>query len=103
MGRINHVSRLQEMPLRDCAKFWNNSINISPFEKFKFLAVSGGIPLYLEAMDPKLTAEENCANYVFCLGDYWLENLKYIHYLFKKKAKLYKDIVKTSMNGPLES
>lgn len=104
VGRINHVLRLQEMPLRDCAKFWNNSINISSFEKFKFLAVSGGIPLYLEAMDPKLTAEENLRQLCFLSGGLLVREFENIFTdLFSKKAKLYKDIVRTLINGPLDS
>lgn len=104
IGRINYVLKLQEMPLQDCAKFWGNSINISPYEKFKFLAVTGGIPLYLEAMNPKQTPEENIRQLCFTPGGLLLREFENIFTdLFSKKSKLYKEIIMTLINGPHDS
>ncbi len=38
---------------------------ISAYEKFKLLAVTGGVPKYLEEMKPQLPAEENIRQLCF--------------------------------------
>src|SRR5262249_30529148 len=49
LGRESLSLTLEELPLSDCAQFWNSeNKRISAHEKLKFLAVTGGIPRYLE-------------------------------------------------------
>ena len=57
VGRISYTLTLEELPLSDCKQFWPK--NIAAFEKLKVLAVTGGIPKYLEEINTKLPAEEN--------------------------------------------
>jgi hypothetical protein len=47
VGRISYTLTLEELPLSDCNRFWPS--DISAYEKFKLLSVTGGIPKYLEA------------------------------------------------------
>src|SRR5262249_39520768 len=42
VGRISLTLTLEALPLSDCNQFWSD--NISAYEKYKVLAVVGGIP-----------------------------------------------------------
>ncbi len=66
VGRISFTITLRELPLTDCSKFWPK--NISVYEKFKVLAVTGGVPKYLEEINPKLSAEDNIKKLCFTEG-----------------------------------
>ena len=60
VGRVSLALVLQELPLKDCYLFWAGQKNrISSHEIFKVLSVTGGVPKYLEEVNPKLSAEEN--------------------------------------------
>src|SRR3989338_5687128 len=58
MGRISLELFLEELSLPICDLFWRKK-KISAYEKFKILSVIGGVPRYLEEIDPDLTAEQN--------------------------------------------
>lgn len=59
-GRISTKLKVEELPLVDCNQFWNaQKDRISAYEKFKILAVAGGIPKYLEEIIPTESAEKN--------------------------------------------
>lgn len=51
VGRIHLKLHIKELSLHECAAFWPNK-HISAFEKFKCLAVMGGVPSYLEKITP---------------------------------------------------
>src|SRR3990167_9854607 len=51
VGRISYTLTLEELPLADCDQFWPQ--NISAYEKLKILAVTGGVPKYLEEIDTR--------------------------------------------------
>ena len=60
VGRVHLDLTLDELPLRDCTPFLDaGHEHLSSFEKFKLLAVTGGIPSYLERLDPASSAEAN--------------------------------------------
>lgn len=60
LGRVSLDITLEELSLFQCNKFWQpREKQVSAFEKFKILSVTGGVPRYLEEINPKLTAEEN--------------------------------------------
>ena len=94
-GRVDLTLTLKELSIRDCTKFWKDEIGaISPFEKLKLLGVTGGIPKYLEAINPKLTAEENIQQLCFSAeGLLFNEFDRIFHDLFSIKNTAYKDIV----------
>ena len=101
-GRVSKKLKLKELPLRDCNQFWGNKKNIiSAYEKFKVLAVIGGIPLYLEEIQPELTAEENIRNLCF-EGDGLLFNdfEEIFSTLFYHRTKIYYDLAKVLVKGP---
>ena len=75
MGRISLELTLDELPLPVCNLFWRKKAKlISPYEKFKMLSVTGGVPRYLEEIDPDLSAEENIYNLAFPKGACLLKN-----------------------------
>ena len=68
LGRPSLQMTLDELPLEDCYKFWKNTQgNISAYEILKVLAVTGGVPRYLELVNPQMRAEDNITKYIFKL------------------------------------
>jgi len=66
LGRPTLHIQLDELPLADCKRFWGAKAEaISAYEKFKILSVTGGVPRYLELINPNLTAEDNIRNLFF--------------------------------------
>lgn len=101
VGRISFTLTLEELPLLDCDKFWPK--NISAYEKLKVLAITGGIPKYLEEINPKQSAEENIKRLCFTKGGFLVEEFEQIFSdLFLRKTSLYKKIVETLAISPKE-
>jgi len=94
-GRIAVDMVLQELPLQQCNHFWRPlEKKISPSEKFKILSITGGVPLYLESINPKLSAEENIRRLCFRKeGLLFLEFDRIFSDVFGSKAPIYKKIV----------
>ena len=66
MGRRSLDMVVKELPLKDCVKFWGATASRIDFrEIIDVLSVTGGIPRYLEEIDPSLTAEENIRRLCF--------------------------------------
>lgn len=101
-GRIALDIVLQELPLHQCAHFWRSyEKKITPLEKFKVLSVIGGVPLYLESINPKISAEENIRRLCFRKeGLLFLEFDRIFSDVFGKKAPVYKKIVSSLAQGP---
>ena len=52
MGRVSLSIDLRELPLADCNQFWKTAgSDASVLEKFRMLAVTGGVPRYLEEIE----------------------------------------------------
>lgn len=99
MGRYSYDMTLAELPLFVCNEFWKDK-PISNYEKFKLLAVTGGIPRYLEFINPNLTAEENIQQMAFEKGSVlFLEFDKMFSDLFTSRKKLYKEIAQALSEG----
>lgn len=105
LGRVSHTLTLHELPAKDCDQFWRGySKNISAYEKLKVLSVTGGVPRYLEAIDPKISAEENIKNLCFKPGALLVNEFNNIFSdLFLHNTSLYKGIIKTLASGPKEA
>ena len=66
MGRISLEIALNELHLKYCNKFWGKKANrVSAKEKLKILAVTGGVPRYLEEINNKQSAEDNIKRLCF--------------------------------------
>jgi uncharacterized protein len=104
LGRISYRLTLEELPLSDCRKFWDNAGGkIAPYEIFKVLSVTGGIPRYLEEIKPTFSAEENIKDLCFRKGGALVNEFNEIFSdLFSKQSNNYKKIIQTLSGGPLE-
>ncbi len=97
-----HIS-LGELPLYDCNYFWDaQTENISAYEKLKLLAVTGGVPRYLELFNPSLTSEQNIQQLFFTkestLSD---EFTKIFADIYGNRSQLYRSIVEQLINAPM--
>lgn len=101
VGRISYQIYLKELPLHYCNEFWSNSKDwTSAYEKFKILAITGGIPRYLEEIRTDLSAEQNI--FALCYqssGLLFHEFDQIFSDLFSQKNQIYKEIVMQIANG----
>lgn len=104
MGRSSLVLTINELPLGICNLFWRRQAKlVSAYEKFKVLAVTGGVPRYLEELDPTLSAEENIYQMGFRKGGILFEEFDRIFSdLFSKRSHSYELIVKCLSGGPAD-
>lgn len=93
-GRISIKMRLYEQPLFDCNQYWDNNDRVFAYEKFKILSVTGGIPKYLEEINPKLPAEENIKKLCFVPTGLLFNDYNYIFSsMLERDSKVYQKIV----------
>ena len=66
VGRRSLDVIVRELPMRDCVRFWGNAAErTDPSEIFDVLSVTGGVPRYLEEIDPSVSAAENIRRLAF--------------------------------------
>ncbi|MCE3231644.1 MAG: Archaeal ATPase family protein [Alphaproteobacteria bacterium] len=101
LGRISLNLTLEDLPLADCNKFWQGKGGeITPYEKFKVLSVTGGIPKYLEEIHPHLSAEENIKNLCFERSGLLFNEFEQIFTnIFSSRSETYKKIVQCLADG----
>lgn len=59
-GRRSLDLVVPELSLAECVKFWGErAARIDPREIIDVLSVTGGVPMYLQEVDPSLSADEN--------------------------------------------
>lgn len=104
LGRISYTLTLEELPLPDCNWFWGKlAKNISSFEKLKLLSITGGIPKYLEEIDPSISAEENIRQLCFRKGGPLVDEFDHLFSnIFQRKSLLYQEIVRKLTYGSKE-
>ena len=99
VGRISLTLTVEQLKLSDCNKFWSDE-NISAYEKFKILAITGGVPKYLEEILPNKSAEYNINRLCFTKGGFLVEEFEQIFSdIFLRKTNYYKKIVTSIANG----
>lgn len=101
-GRFSRDFVLSELPLHDCAAFWGAAASrIAPREMMDVLAVSGGVPRYLEEVDPGLSADENIRRLCFTKGGTLFEDFDAIfNPLFGSKSDFKRRILLTLAESP---
>ena len=66
VGRRSLDMVVPELPLRECVRFWGRAASRTDVrEIIDVLSITGGIPRYLEEINPKLSAEENIRRLAF--------------------------------------
>lgn len=92
LGRISFALTLRELNLEICSQFWPDKI--SNYEKLKVLSVTGGIPKYLEEINPHKSAEDNIKKLCFTDGGLLVEEYDRIFSdIFLRESSFYKKIL----------
>ena len=101
VGRISLELLISELPACDCVKFWRQmSDSVSSREVFDMLSVTGGVPRYLEEIDPALTTDENIRRLAFTKsGTLFKDFTRIFNDVFGKKSKVKQDVLKTMAHG----
>lgn len=94
-GRISLKIQLDELLLSECSTLLNTGAALmSAFEQLKILAVTGGIPKYLEEINPKLSAEENIKRLCFLPSGLLFNDYDYIFSaLLQRESEYYEKII----------
>lgn len=102
LGRISWRLELKELPLSVCNQFWGTKgALISPYEKFKILSVTGGIPRYIEEIHPFESAEQNIQRLCFqAEGLLFNEFTNIFADIFGTRTQRYEQLVKLLVDGP---
>ena len=92
-----------ELPLKDCFSFWRSSAKrVSLQEKLDLLSITGGVPKYLEELNPALSTDENIRALCFSPEGLLFRDFNQIfHEVFGNRSTIRKDILKALSNGPL--
>ena len=91
---------LGPLDLRSCNAFWRGS-SVSDAEKLRLLSVVGGVPRYLEEIDPSQSAEQNTRRLCFEPGGFLVREFDQIfHDIFSARAATHRAIVETLAAGP---
>lgn len=104
VGRCSWVFTLPPMPLPECVPFWRGkAARIPVLEKIKTLAVTGGVPRYLEEIDPAQTAEQNIHRLCFEPGGLlYREFDDLFSSVFSRRADRYREICR-ALSGPAKT
>lgn len=69
VGRPSLNLLVPELSMRECAAFWRRGgCKVSSTEIIDVLSVTGGVPKYLENVDPSMSADENIKRLCFMSG-----------------------------------
>ena len=95
VGRVSWTVRLEQLPLEHCVLFPGlRAAPHSAYDVLKMLAVTGGVPKYLEELLGEMTAEQNIRRLCFePEGLLFNEFDQIFHTLFERRSELYGRIV----------
>lgn len=102
VGRVSLDMVVPELPLRDCVKFWGAAQGrVSSQEMLDILSVTGGVPRYLEEIDPSLSADENIKRMCFLPNGYLYRDFNDIFTtVFNAASPLKRAILAKLSDGP---
>lgn len=104
VGRVSLDITLSELPLPVCSLFWGKEQHrVTPYEKLRLLSVTGGIPRYLEEINPALSADLNLQRMCFSREGLLFNEFDNIFTdLFSRRNGTYRRLVTSLVNGPLD-
>ena len=103
VGRASENCLLKELPLDVCRRFWRGAADrVAPREIFDVLSVTGGVPRYLEELDPSLPSVENIRRLCFRAKSLLRNDFDQIfNSVFGDNAVVKNRILKALMSGNL--
>lgn len=103
LGRISRNMTLDELPIRDALRFFGaRRSRISLHEQLQILLITGGIPRYLEEIDPRQSAQENIHRLCFTSsGLLFLEYDQLMNDLFQRSNQICRAIIEALADTPL--
>lgn len=101
VGRISLILNLQPLKLQECNEFFGASKHqISAFEKLRFLAVTGGIPKYLEEFDFNESFDRNINRLAFASSGFLFgEFSRLFNNSFETEKEIYVKIINALSNS----
>jgi AAA+ ATPase superfamily predicted ATPase len=101
VGRITLVIHLQPLSLQESVFFLRKKgFSGSLYELLKILSVTGGIPWYLDLIDPKESADQNIYELCFEPASQLIHEFQTIfHDLFEHKGEVYRKILQLLIDG----
>ena len=101
VGRVSLELTLDELPLHECVQFWHPQDElISAHEKLRMLAVTGGVPRYLEEILPHEETVATIRRICFTSsGLLFHEFERLFSDLFNRRAKTYRSMVERLAQG----
>jgi AAA+ ATPase superfamily predicted ATPase len=93
-GRISKKITLKELTLYQCNQLLNAAgFHRSSYEKLLYLSLTGGVPWYIELINPAYSAADNIKSLCFDSDGILVDEHKYIfHDLFGHRSKIYEKI-----------
>jgi uncharacterized protein len=104
VGRVSLDLTLSELPLPLCSLFWGEERHrVAPYDKLRLLSVTGGIPRYLEEINPTLSADANIQRMCFSREGLLFNEFDSIFTdLFSRRNRTYRRLVTSLVDGPLD-
>ena len=101
VGRVSLHLQVDELPLPHCNEFWGTAKDrVSAFDKLKMLAVTGGVPRYLEELVAADSVEDNIRRLCFRPeGILFREFDQIFSELFDRRGPAYGEIVSALAEG----
>ena len=102
VGRRSLDIVVPELPLKDCVKFWGDRAKrVDPREIIDVLSVTGGVPRYLEEVNPRLSAAENIRRLCYMPNSVLRTDFDdMFNDVISKKQKYVARVLKTFVDGP---
>ncbi len=103
-GRISKKITLRELSLHHCNQLLATlGFHRSPYEKFLLLSLTGGVPWYIELINPARSAADNIKALCFDSDGMLVNEHHYIfHDLFSNRSEIYEKITRLLSNRILE-
>ncbi len=101
VGRVSLVLHLKPLSIQDCVSFLRKKgFSGSIYEILKILSVTGGVPWYLDLIDPKESADQNIYELCFEPASQLINEFQTIfHDLFERNSEAYRKILSVLVDG----
>jgi uncharacterized protein len=102
-GRISRDMVVGELPLDDAVKFWGDRLDrLSPRDVVDVLSVTGGVPKYLEDVNPSFSASENIRRLCFRPDGQLFQDFREIfNEVFGATTSVKRQVLECLADGPL--